>query len=198
MVAAVVPPAPLRAVNCVSDNTSSTSINSWLNVALSAVGSTSRISPGLRLVAVPRFAPSVVEVGPGESTLRRVSGDAAAPFTWSRVMTLPSHHPENSGSLTLLFPALEVKAKIGAVPFGLNRRMPSLKFLGRSSVPQFPVPLKPAIPDIWNPHYLALRLIEHRLPSLLSWSGGRAFCPTTRRWDQSRRLRCTAGCDRML
>src|SRR5262245_27442803 len=78
--AAVVPPAPRRALNWVSEITLSTSISSWLNVAESAVGSTRRMSPGFRFVAVPRLAPNVVMVGSAESTLITVSPAAWAPL----------------------------------------------------------------------------------------------------------------------
>src|SRR5262249_32846694 len=90
----------------------------------------------------------------------------AAAVIVSRTRFCVSHHHANSGSLTVFFPALLVRAKIGAVPFGLKKRIPSRKFFGRSSTPQSPVPRKPATAAIFHPPSLdaAIRHNPFRAP----------------------------------
>ncbi len=106
------------------------------------------MSPGFRLVAAPYSADIEPAAGSTPLTVTKVSVERSAPLTTSRARVCVSAHHANSGSVTEYFPALLVRPKIGAFPFGEMKRIFSRKLLGRSSVPQSPVPRRPARPDI--------------------------------------------------
>src|SRR5215831_732944 len=93
----------------------------------------------------------VVAVGSALLTVTKVSDEDIVPEVVNRTRFWLSAHQANSGSFTEYLPALLVRAKMGAFPFGEIKRMRSRKFLGRSSVPQSPVPRRPAMPDMIQP-----------------------------------------------
>src|SRR4029077_14577655 len=105
----------------------------------------------------------VVAVGSKEFTLITVSEDVWAPLTARRISTLVSFHQWKCGSVTVFFRALDVKAKIGLIPFGLSRKIISRKLSGRSEVPKSPVPLNPPMAGIvlvLSTYHIA----RHRMP----------------------------------